>query len=227
VRKTRSGSGSKTRTSRSGTLSQFQASQLTHSRDSSSASKPKKSVRFDPGTSLIYLCQHGDGTEESLQKVRDCLDAITAMGDSDVDINNVYTPHQWLTPLHVACSHGKTEIAKILLESGAAVNIEDKESWTPLHCAAAEGHVEIIKLLGKCQGNLEDEDKSNPDWIYVLDGPINLEPLNDDNELPEDVALEAKLDDIQKAIAGILNLCRFENEIPTSSSNRRKRVDRR
>jgi hypothetical protein len=131
------------------------------------------------------------------------LEGIAALNDPDVDINNVYSPQQWLTPLHVACSHGKTEIARLLLDAGAAVNITDKEGWTPLHCAAAEGHLEVLKLLGRCQGNQSDVGERNSEWIYVLDGPINLEPLNDDNELPEDVALESKESEIQTLLAGM------------------------
>jgi ankyrin repeat protein len=209
VRKSRSGSGSKTRSSRSGTVSSqpFQPSQLSHSHNpTNQRQKPKKTVRFDPVTTLIYLCQHGDSSESCLNKVNECIDLIKTLENDNIDINNVYTPQQWLTPLHIACSHGKMEIARALLESGAAVNIEDKEKWTPLHCAAAEGHINMIQLLGACQGNFADDDKSNSEWIYVLDGPINLVPLNEEGESPEDVALEAKIEDISKTLRGIFVL---------------------
>jgi hypothetical protein len=203
TRRNRSSSGGKSRTGTRMSSQAFPASELSRSRDSSlSGARPKKTVRFDPATTLLHLCQYGDGSESCLGQVKRCLEGITEMNDPDVDINNVYSPQQWLTPLHVACSHGKAEIARILLDAGAAVNITDKEGWTPLHCAAAEGHLEVLKLLGKCQGNSSDLGQRNPALIYVLDGPIDLQPLNDDNELPQDVALEAKEEEIQKLLAG-------------------------
>lgn len=175
--------------------------------NSSGSSKPiiaKKNVRFDPGTALLHLCQFAEHDDPDLIQVKMCIAEILARKEENLpDINNIYSPQQWLTPLHVACSHGNVEIARLLLQTaGAAVNITDKEGWTPLHCAAAEGHLDIIRLLGKCQGNSADPNQNRTDWLYVLDGPVDLDPLTDDNETPEDVALEANYDQLISLLQG-------------------------
>ncbi|KAJ3255640.1 hypothetical protein HK103_006165 [Boothiomyces macroporosus] len=204
----RSPASSKTRRSRAGTVSNqpFKVDSLTRT-DSSQSSlqkKPKKTVKFDKGVLLLHLCQYSDGSQESIDQVYACLGIKpNETTKSTFDVNNLCLPQQWLSPLHLACSHGRLEIVKILLtRTNAAVNIRDKEGWTPLHCASAEGHIEVINLLGKCQGSAFDADQSNKNWIYVFDGPIDLVPLNDDDDLPEDVALESKQKEIKAIFKG-------------------------
>ena len=51
------------------------------------------------------------------------------------------------TVLMVACMQGHYEIVKCLLESGADVNVKDRQSWTALMKAAEKGHTDIVKLL--------------------------------------------------------------------------------
>ena len=40
---------------------------------------------------------------------------------------------QLLTPLHLACSYEKTDVAKILLEAGAVIRCTSEKLQTPLH----------------------------------------------------------------------------------------------
>ncbi|KAI8801611.1 hypothetical protein BJ742DRAFT_859107 [Cladochytrium replicatum] len=165
-------------------------------------------VLFDPGTTVLDICMRGDPVDnETLPTLRETLglgDALEESTDSPVDltvdINNLCTPHQWLTALHLACTHGNTNIVQLLIgnEVRAMVNVKDKEGWTPFHCAVAEGHIEIIKLLGKCQGRTEDDFSTSAPpgsqvtdvWFYPPDGPIDLTAETDDGETLEDVALE-------------------------------------
>lgn len=46
-------------------------------------------------------------------------------------------------------SLGHEEIAKILIQKGANVNLSDSNGWTPLFVAAASGHSKIVQLLIK------------------------------------------------------------------------------
>ncbi|TPX60453.1 hypothetical protein SpCBS45565_g07520 [Spizellomyces sp. 'palustris'] len=169
----------------------------------------KKSVRFDPYTLLLYLCQYGASEDPSyLNSVQSCI------SHEMFDINTLFTPQKGLTPLHQACTHGQTEIVALLLEqTPTLVNTRDTEGWTPLHCACAEGHVDVVRLLGACQGRSETGGKQkardvglvqlieNDEWVFCPpDGPIDLIPVNNDGEAPEDIVLEEKAGEILQVI---------------------------
>ena len=53
------------------------------------------------------------------------------------------------TSLHIACREGNFEIAKILVDNGANVNIVDNEGWSPLMRASLAGNKDIVELLLK------------------------------------------------------------------------------
>ena len=69
---------------------------------------------------------------------------LLAMG---ADINHNVNSEYNQTPLHTASLNGRTPIVKLLIDSGALVNITDKIGFTPLHFAAQEGHLDIARLL--------------------------------------------------------------------------------
>ena len=221
------GGSNKPRSHRSGTASQKDFPTKMLARET----KKIKSVKFDQATLLLHLCQFPDENQDQLEMVKDCLGLEDEKSVCALDVNNTYSPQQWLTPLHIACSYGFVEVAKLLIErAGAAVNITDKEGWTPLHCACAEGQVEVVKLLMKCQGNIaRKEEGAGKGWIYALDGPINLEQENDDGDIPEEVAHEDKEDVINFILKGVdrlsttlvinISLFRMQKIIPTSSKN--------
>ncbi|EOD05501.1 hypothetical protein EMIHUDRAFT_351152 [Emiliania huxleyi CCMP1516] len=51
------------------------------------------------------------------------------------------------TPLFMACQQGRLEIARLLLEAGAAIDQADEQGATPLFAACEDGHLEVAKLL--------------------------------------------------------------------------------
>lgn len=51
------------------------------------------------------------------------------------------------TPLHVAVSNNRFEVASVLLEKGADINARNKHGLTPLHLAARNGNTELAQML--------------------------------------------------------------------------------
>lgn len=51
------------------------------------------------------------------------------------------------TPLHLACQMGKPELARILIDNRAKVNLYNADGLTPLHCAVKSGKLETVKIL--------------------------------------------------------------------------------
>jgi len=52
-----------------------------------------------------------------------------------------------ITPLFLACQHGKKDIAKYLLSIGADYNICTRGGWSITHVACEKGNLEILKLI--------------------------------------------------------------------------------
>ena len=46
-----------------------------------------------------------------------------------------------------AVRQGRTDMVKMLLDTGADTNVQDDEGSTALMCAAEHGHTEIVKML--------------------------------------------------------------------------------
>lgn len=51
------------------------------------------------------------------------------------------------TPLHAAVAGGHVDVALLLIERGAAVNVADVGGHTPLHIAAEAGYLRVVKAL--------------------------------------------------------------------------------
>ena len=57
--------------------------------------------------------------------------------------------------LHIACYHGHTEIARLLVESGQDINAVGTGNNTPLHFAAAQGHRSTADYLLSSGANVQ------------------------------------------------------------------------
>ncbi|XP_033858638.3 KN motif and ankyrin repeat domain-containing protein 2 [Acipenser ruthenus] len=68
------------------------------------------------------------------------------------------------TALMLAVSHGRIDMVRALLASGAHVNLQDHDGSTALMCACEHGHVDIVKQLlavPGCDATLTDNDGSS------------------------------------------------------------------
>lgn len=72
---------------------------------------------------------------------------------NNVAININIKDSSELTPLHIACNRGFTEIAHLLIRtSDIELNAEDIDNFTPLNYAIQENHTAIIELLRHKRG---------------------------------------------------------------------------
>lgn len=93
------------------------------------------------------------------------------------------------TPLHVACTFKRIDIAEYLIaHCDALVNAKDEQHWTPLHAATLEGHEETVELL--CRVQRKRGEATNDGELSAVDGPIDLRPKNSENQTPEDLCDE-------------------------------------
>jgi ankyrin repeat protein len=76
----------------------------------------------------------------------DRIDEVRALISKGVDVNSrdVFGDN---AGLHWAASLGLAEMARLLIDSGADVNIRNEEGDTPLHWAAGEGQKELVVIL--------------------------------------------------------------------------------
>ena len=83
------------------------------------------------------------------------------------------------TPLHYAVRHGRTNVAQLLIESGADVNAKHDYGKTPLHCAAEQGHTELAELLIARGADVNEKDKFDMTPLHwaAYDGQTEMAEL--------------------------------------------------
>ena len=76
----------------------------------------------------------------------DRIDEVRAFISKGVDVNSrdVFGDN---AGLHWAASLGLAEMARLLIDNGADLNIRNEEGNTPLHWAAGEGQKELVVIL--------------------------------------------------------------------------------
>ena len=112
-------------------------------------------------TPLQYACLGGSPTSVSILlgiQIENNLDAandnqlieditkLLALFSKDENVN-AQDEETGFAPLHLACSMGRIDIVRALLELGANADEPNKEGRTPLFFAAGCGHPDIIDLL--------------------------------------------------------------------------------
>jgi ankyrin repeat protein len=83
-------------------------------------------------------------------------------------------------PLHSAAAGNYTNIARMLIENGAEVNIKQQAGSTPLHSAAQNGNLELLILL--------------------LENGAEVNARMEGGKLPADLAREKGFDDIAEIL---------------------------
>mmetsp|Transcript_5480 Transcript_5480/g.8080 ORF Transcript_5480/g.8080 Transcript_5480/m.8080 type:complete len:883 (-) Transcript_5480:608-3256(-) len=77
-------------------------------------------------------------------ELRRLLDLVKGSQDLNKEIPGDYDGR---TSIHLAAANGRIECCRLLLDRGAAVNVQDRFGRTPLHEAVLGGHDQVISLL--------------------------------------------------------------------------------
>ena len=75
------------------------------------------------------------------------MEEIIRLLELGTDINATDEELHGKTALMMALEGGHMHSAKVLLDCGADVNVQDKYGWTALMMASRWGHTECVKLL--------------------------------------------------------------------------------
>jgi hypothetical protein len=105
------------------------------------------------------------------------------------------------SPLNVASRNGQVDSSRILLDSGAHVNAQNRFTWTPLHEASWYGYPKLAQLLVERGANLNarDRDQDTPVHLasrwghleivrHLLDHGADVYVRNDNSLTPYQVA---------------------------------------
>ena len=94
---------------------------------------------------IDYTDLHKAAHECDMEKARLALDVLL----SETNDNEMNKPdREGYTPLAYAASSGCSEVVRLLVEQGAAVDAMDNQTrWTPLLRAASQRHADVVRYL--------------------------------------------------------------------------------
>lgn len=90
------------------------------------------------------------------------IEGVVHALNNGADVNAI--EYGW-TALMFAAAEGNTDIANVLLQANADVNIQGKDGWTALMLASQCGHAEIVSQL--LQVGADTTVKNNNGWTAV------------------------------------------------------------
>ncbi len=86
--------------------------------------------------------------------------------------------HGYGSALHIAVREGHLDIAMLLIDRGAEIDVLDRKDFTPLHNAAWNGNLEMVQLLLEAGADIEAS-------TYDGDTPLKLAQNNDQAKVAE------------------------------------------
>ncbi|MCZ6470247.1 MAG: ankyrin repeat domain-containing protein, partial [Gammaproteobacteria bacterium] len=124
------------------------------------------------------------------------------------DINEVGSrSFRYGSALHLAIREGYVDIAKLLLDRGAEVDVLDPNDFTPLHNAAWNGNLDLVKLLLDAGADINAS-------TYDGDTPLSLAQNNDQAQVAEFIqtrlqassVVDAKVESVTASDSGAIDI---------------------
>lgn len=112
------------------------ASTAAHAAETQPAAAVSTEAPKSPATKLIAAAKKGD-----LEGVKKQLAKKSVSVDMTTDELDAYTALGW------ACYFGHKDVAELLIEKGATIDVQNHSGYTPLMAAAQTGHNKLVRFL--------------------------------------------------------------------------------
>ena len=125
------------------------------------------------------------GPHRTSAKVKIALEKMTSLSLTLFLEHTVYLTAHHDTPLHFACFRGKLDVAQLLLDHGAQVNVKNHKGETPLHLASRLMSLEAAWILLKYGADLNAEnfESETPFQLARRGMREKMEQLRSDNSI--------------------------------------------
>lgn len=139
---------------------------------------------------IELLLESGVNLEYSSELIQNPLIVAVQMGNLEITEKllqrgvQILPDSQGLTPLHISCRMGYSDIASSLIKYGAQIDACDNfYGWQPIFFAASEGNLDCVRVLieAGCILEVKDENGWFP-WTFALyHGHIEVAKLLEDS----------------------------------------------
>lgn len=161
-----------------------------------------KSILFPTMTlslsAIVISCQSGPDIDLLAAIDQENISIVHQHIDAGTDLNNYPIPEglpfEGAHPIHLAVLKGNEEIAKLLLDNGAKIDLEadNKDKASPLHWAAFFNQKEMVYLLIQAGAPLNRLDANGATPIDVATFAKELTRNNEKLDLLEDIIVMLK-----------------------------------
>lgn len=105
------------------------------------------------------------------------IHTVKVLLDNGADINAQGPNKNLDTPLYATALHNRLDAAKLLIRSGAQVDLAAPDGWTPLQIATSKGHDAMVTLLSSA-GAIPGANGDNTEPLQHLELPIPSSPYD-------------------------------------------------